>query len=238
MPNPAIKVLNMAEFQATLEKYVQYNKREFSSIVNTKAYRIAVVACAKTYRPPKGKIAREISELVEYFKRTKSGRTIKKFTSSASGAPIAALLINWARGKRGKKGLQGADMAAAVKKFVAKRENARAFLASGWIPAIKRLAGLADRGSKTGGNVGSPDSDVRRIQNPKGSVIPATGSGTKVAAKIINEATSKPSTTFDPLGKYGLPALQAGVDAETASMRGYIEGKMRDGARQLRIKTN
>jgi hypothetical protein len=243
----SFKVLNLQEFQDTLNKYVLYNKREFPRIIATKAYRIAIVACHETYRPPKGSVAKALSMTIEDFQRTKSGRTKRvmlKSTSTAGGVfntvgvPIGALLVNWRRGKRGMKGLYGADMKAAVRRLEMMGERARAYLASGWIPAIKKLAPLADRGRFAGQNVGSPDPEARKIENPKGRASISSSSGSISAATIVNEAVAKVTTTPDPLGKYGLPALQKAVDVETASMLQYIEDKMREGANQLRIKNN
>ena len=237
----------MDEFQATLRNYVQYNKREFPRICNTKAYRIAIVACAKTHKAERANIIKGISQIVWDIKRTKSGRgkrVLKLWSGTAggvfnkTGAPVGALIVNFLRGKRGEKGLYGSDMKRAIERLVTQRFSAIAYLASGWLPAIKKLASLADRGSKTVALPSEINSIKSRMNNPYlGSVIPAVESE-KPFATIINTAESKYSTTKDPLQKFGLPALQYGVDVETASMLQYIADKLTENAHQLRIRTN
>jgi hypothetical protein len=183
-----------------------------------------------------------LSALIYNFKPTKKGaskrltmRTQFGATGLATGhAPIAALLINWKRGQTGEKGLYGADMRAAIRRLIAVRSRARAYLAAGWIPAIKKLSRLAEKPSKAA----EPDAEARRIQNPKGSADPATETGTIAIARIINEAVSKHSTTPDPLDKYALVALKKAVDAETKTMLEYIERKYKEEAQRAGIRTN
>jgi hypothetical protein len=57
-------------------------------------------------------------------------------------APLAAILVNKARGNDGLPGLQGQEMAAAVETFIKNREAKRNYLRSRWMPANKILASI------------------------------------------------------------------------------------------------
>ena len=238
--------VNDTEFRNTLRQYVKVNKRALAKIINTKAYRIAIVACHETKRATKADIQKGIGQLVFEMQRAASGRAHRVLTKSglftstaggyyksAKGVPIAALILNKLRGKRGEQGLYGAEMKEAIRRLVTKRFSAVAYLASGWLPAIKKLAPLADRG----GGLPRPLELGMRLSNPYlGSVIVATESANP-RAQITNTAVSKYSTTKDPLTKYGLPALQKGFDVETASMKQYIEDHLKESARSVGIRT-
>jgi hypothetical protein len=231
-----MKIKGLPEFTATLQAYARISHRDAATICNTKAFYIARRACKLTYRPEPTKIGRALSEMIYDFsatgKRSLKTRAVYGSMGQQKEAPIAALLINWKRGKLGKKGLEGDAMARAIKSFVAVRNRARAFLASGWIPAIKRLAALAERKGKAV----AQDRDAARIRNPRGRVIPAV-QGPRTAAKIISEATSRHTTTADPLDKYGRIALEKAIRDETITTLQYIEQKLRDSAKGLGIKT-
>lgn len=231
----AIQVKGLPEFTATLRQLQTVTNKDAATICNTKAYFIARRACRETYRPEPTKIGRALSQLVYDFsstgKRSLKTRTVYGKLGQQSLAPIAALLINWKRGKLGKKGLEGDAMSKAVKLFIAARTRARAFLASGWIPAIRKLAALAERSGAV-----AQDREASRIRNPKGSVVPAK-EGPHSMAKIISEAVSKHTTTPDPLDKYGRIALEKAIREETLTTQAYIEKKLLDSAKGLGIKT-
>jgi len=228
--------LDYSEFNETLEEYRRvHKKRTLPEIVNKKALFIARGAIRQTPRPEPTVIGRALSKIIYTFKGARKTLTQRVTGSGKSFAPVAALLINFRRGKRGKPGLFGADMKAAIKSLIARSASARAFLASGWIPAVKRLTPLV-RSRK-----GMPpdDSEAKQIKNPKGSVKPANVSGDICVATIVNQALSKFTTTgknevFDKAAQ----ALQKAIDKERASMEQDIENQMRDDAKSCGIKTN
>ena len=231
--------LDFREFNSTLNKYQQLHKRRSApNLVNKKALFIARRAIVETPRPEPTVIGRALSKIVYTFsnKGRKSFTTRKTFGGNGQvlEAPIAALIINFIRGKRGQKGLFGEDMKAAVARIVKARTQARAFLAAGWIPAVKKLSPLVS--GKQG--AAPEDKDARRIPDPHGDCKPAKSSGNVTVAKIINSAVAHFTTTQDPLGKIALPALQKAIDYETASMKQNIEDEMRKAAKECGIKTN
>ena len=209
---PASFNLDTREFDKTLETYRKFSRRDEVEIVNTKAYFIARRAVVETYKADKGKI------------RAFFGRETQK---------IVGMIINKRRGERGEKGLYGDAMAEAQALMMAKRLRAVYFMRSGWIWVIKGLESYVKSKRGAARNVSS----VKAFGQPKGKAIPARPSLSKVVAVIKNFAHSKKSTTEDPLGVYGMPGLQRAVNLETASMRDYIEQKLKKSAHGAGIKT-
>ena len=223
--------INTREFDRTIRQYAAQSRKDFDVIVNTKAYFIARAACRETFRPEKSTIKNSLSALIHTTRTTAKGNKRKSLAKNSEGVPIAALLINWRRGKTGKPGLFGAAMKEAVKGFIKRRQDARAFMASGWIPAIKAFASVAENKSKAAPS----DREASAIKKPLGSYSLATGG--RSIAKIINSSFSKLSTTPDPMGAIAQPALQRAIDMETASMKQYMEQKMKESARAKGIRT-
>jgi len=223
--------IDTRQFDATLRKYAELSKRDAATIVNTKAFYIARAASRETFRPSKEKIKAELEAIIKTTKAGKGGKTRKVLAKNSDGAPIAALLINWKRGKLGKPGLFGAAMKDAVKKFIQKRQQARAYMASGWNPAIKALAPLAEKP----GSAAPRDGDALKHKGRGG--VQVAVSGFKAVSRIINEAFARQSTTKDPDIKIAKPALERAFAHETKSMMTYIEGKMRQSAQSLGIRT-
>lgn len=227
------------EFKKTLAEYVKICKsRTFPEIVNTKAFFICRGAARNTFRPSKGTIQRTTGRLIFDLKRTKTGRSRRVLVGSSraatKGVPIAALIQNWRAKKMGKPGKYGKAMKTAIKKMIGARSAARAFIASGWIPAIKALAPLA----KYKRSAPPTDNEAKQRGKPKGSAKVAVGGGYRVEATITNSASSKVSTTKDPLQKYGKPALVNAFDEERRSMIAHMEEKLLAAAKSAGIKTN
>lgn len=209
---PAVKFrINQREFNTTIKKYREVSKRDVATIVNTKAFFIARRAVIET---PKAKK----EEVSKFFK----GQT----------AAIAGRIINKRRGERGEPGLYGKAMTIAVKMMMAARIRSVAFLKSGWLPAIKTLASLAEKR-------GAPrqESSVRQIGQAKGRARPAR-EGSWFPRAIIENLASARHETKAALIRYGGPALQRAFDFETRSMKEYIERKLRDGAKACGIRTH
>jgi hypothetical protein len=202
---------SQAEMDSTLRRYMQLTSRDAVTVVNTKAFYIARRAVAET---PKA-----------------DSSAIRRF-AGLRGGEIIGKMINKRRGMRGEKGLYGQEMQEAVASVIAARLRSVSFLKSGWLPAIKALAPLADKiHGQSGDTISSRG--AKQYHGPKGSASIATAS--RIGATIINSA-SGPHETHEALKKYGGPALQKAWDFEIASMRAYIEKKLAASARSLGIK--
>lgn len=198
------------EFDRTLQKYRELSKRSVQVIVNTKAFYIARRAVIET---PRAKISE-----------------IKRFVSADGGA-IMGKIINKRRGERGEKGLYGAEMTTAIGLVLAARLRSRAFLASGWLPAVKALEPLAER---IGGAVPRKDRTAKEFGQAKGYGKPAS-SGWTVRAIFANLAAAR----WDRGGqaRLGMTALQKAFDFEVKSMKDYIQRKLNKAAYQAGVKT-
>ncbi len=198
MAGSANITINLSDFRATLRKYAEYSKRTQAQITNTKAFFVARGAARETRKADPGQIAMEMETVISAERRTgkqKSGM-----------GPRAAILVNNRLGPGA--GLYGSEMAEAVRKLKASRKRSRAFLASGWIPAIKRLEPLADvRGAPR------TDRSIRQYGRAKGRAMPAREAW-RCVAEIINSAGGKES---------GLAVREEGLSkafaAELASMK-------------------
>lgn len=209
--------LDTKEFNEALRRYRELSSRSEEEIVNTKAFFIARRAVVETVKADKGKI--------------------KSFFSGKQGesARIVGMIINKGRSKRGEKGLYGEAMAEAQAMMLAKRLRSIAFIKSGWIWCIKNLEKYVK--SKRGA-ARNEAGQIKTFGKPKGKATPARRNMFTVKAIIRNFAESFHTTTKDPLGKFGGPALQKAVAFETASMEAYVQEKMRKAANDAGIKTN
>lgn len=224
--------LNTREFDKTLRQYAALANKDAALICNTKAFFIARGASRQTFRPSKEQIRKDLEDIAKVAKTGKTGKVRKSWAKTAEGAPIVALLINWKRGKLGKPGLFGEAMKLAIKGFIKKRQQARAYMASGWNPAIKAFELLAEKRGK----VPPRDAEASK-QKGRGAYVVARA-GLRPVAKLINMAFAKQTTTKDPDLKVAMPALQRAINDERASMLVYIEDKLRRSAKSLGIRTN
>jgi len=220
MANPVSFKFDSSEFDRTLRRYREFSKKDPAEICNTKAFFIARGATRLTPKADRAKIAAELGELVKMGKK----RVISHLTRADSAAvPLVALIINKQRGKG--KGLYGAEMAEAMRKFIGRRMSSIAFLKSGWLPAIKALAALVP--NKRGAPSLDRSAKVHGVE--KGSAKPAREGGWKAVAQIVNSAGANQNNR-GALITYGAPALQQAVEDETRSMLAYMEKKMKETA--------
>lgn len=206
MPGVTLK-FDRRDFDWTLARYRQFSKRDPATIVNTKAFYISRRAAVETVKTPAG--------------------VIRNYLNQQDGR-VAGMIINSRRGKAGQPGLYGNEMRFAVAMMKAARIRSRAFLASGWIPAIKKLAPLAEHPGRAQGPRGS-----KQFGQAKGAAKPATG-GLVCKCLIENNA----GTRWDRGGhdKHGLSALKRAFDFEVRSMKAYIERKTFESAKKAGIK--
>lgn len=225
------------EFRKALNEYRKLSKRDIPAIINTKAFYIARGAVRNTLKTPKEKIKNQLMQP----------------SNIAPSAPLAAIIINsvlgggkgtgkhldkslpksiWAMVKNGKRGLQGADMKKAVKTFVASAVRTRAFLASGFLEAVKDFGRLAEK--KIG--AAAMDRTVKRYGKAKGSAVTAKQDAWVARAVITNSASGKSEKSGAALMKHAGAALQQAFNDEVASMRQYVRDKMQKTANKFNAK--
>lgn len=215
-------------FDRALAEYMRYTPRTLQSVINTKAYFVARKAIWFTQKADIYRMRAQLGQFVRvnYISRhgkQGSRKILTLVNSSRATAPLAALIINARRGKAGLPGLYGSKMARAIRELLASRMKAVAFIKSGWLPAVRILAPHAE-------HKGSPrvDASARQRGRPKGTAKPAQSTW-RPTAEIVNLVTAKRDTKM-ALVKYGSPGLQRAFTDEAASMRDYIERRMRPDA--------
>lgn len=232
-----MKTWDQSVFDSTLKDYSQVSKRTHQVIVNTKAFYVARKAVWFTHKADIQRVKNALGQIISVNRITKAGKIAKRKTvilkQGRGAAPLAALMISKRLASAGKRspfyGRSRSAGAAAMTRMVMKLMRARArsvaFLKSGWLPAIKKLAPYADKGSKP-----PIDNAAKIIGRDKGTAKPALAT-TNPVAEIINLATTRRDRK-GALVKYGAPGLQRAFDDEAKSMVSYIEAKMaKDAAR-------
>lgn len=240
MDNPVTFTLDTSSFDSVLQQYSYASKKSMPEIVNKKAFFIARRSVIETPAVTKETLAASLGTVT---RRKVKGKIKTKVRLVRAGSqlsdadlaevPLAALIVNARLGRKGLPGLFGAAMAEAVAKLISARNKSRAFLKSGWLPAIKKLElVLPDKA----GAPRAPGREVQQIGIEKGSAKPASEfEGWKAAAIITNAADAKHDKQGS-LIKYGGPALQRAFDFERASMIQYMEKKLAQEARKLGIE--
>jgi hypothetical protein len=224
------------KFDVALNACLANTGRTAANVINGHALAIAFGAQRNTPKADKISIGKSLSELIYDFKTTKKGasRRLKMRTvfTGAGGAtalaPIVALLINKARGAKGQPGLYGSEMAAAIRKLIAKRQSTVAFLKSGWTPAIKQLLPLVPSKYRTKSGY------IEKVMGePKGGVFPATPEQNSPTCRIFNAigtAGTNSASHNAALERYGRPALEMAFETETASMVEHLRQKLSEEA--------
>lgn len=235
MPDRITFRIDTREFDRAIEQYLDYTKRGLADVLNKKALFISRGALRLTPSTPAGAITSSLGKVIRHrntvdIKSTKAGAVYSNLGGKQSEAPLAALIINARRGRESHPGLYGADMSVAVAQLIAARNRSRAFLKSGWIPAIRALSPLVKQSYGTEGGNGR----AIQVNRAKGSATPARPGLTCKA--IIENFASGNHETHEALHKYGGPALQQAFNNEAASMDRFVADQQFESAKKVGIK--
>lgn len=239
-PPTVVFKIDMTEFDRALALYLSVSKQSMADIINRKAYWIARRAFFETPVTPRAIITSGLGQIRRSKKQIYTGNLRKVSVQSGGGeAPLVALIINSQRGNKGEKGLFGDAMKRAVAAFIGSRLKSRAFLKSGWLPAIRTMEPFA-KGSKAG--LPPMDRSVKQLGPPHGSATPA-GEGWSVNATIENTADLDhfrfqyhvPTHNPDALVRFGGPALQRAFDKEAESMLEHVAEVQTENAKKIGI---
>jgi len=218
-------------FNRTLDEYRKVSKRTLQQIINTKAFYVARKAIWFTRKADSNRIKGQLGQFVSVRYTNKKGKTATRrklalVQGRTVNAPLAALIVNKRRGAAGLPGLYGSKMTKAVREMLGARLRSVAFLTAGWLPAVRKLAPFATDKSKA-----PNDPAAKQIGRPKGDAR-AAPEGFNPIAEIVNNATTR-NDEKGALRLYGGPGLQRAFSDEAASMRQYIEDKMRKDAERF-----
>ena len=218
--------MDFREFNRSFKDLYERQQRALPDYTNKKAY---YVTRRWLYETPI--VARETitNELGKVTRSGRHGKNIKLQLTHAetSDAPLAALIVNKQRGKRGLPGLFGKRMIDAIAALIGTRQKSRGYLRSGLLPALRKLA------ASFGGHAPQSMAGARQYGRDKGDAIPARP-GWTVKATIVNAADSKDGRAA--LFKHGIPALQRAIDLEAASMREEVLRRIGEEARRAGIR--
>jgi hypothetical protein len=226
--------IDTREFKAALKEYREYTKRDLATIINTKGFYIARGAVRLTHRPTKEEIRRKLQEFIGGGHLTKTKVTRYTATGMSYQAPLLALIINKKRGQAGKPGLYGDRMKKAMNSEMGRRYASIAFIAAGFLPAVKAFEPYAERK----GAAPARDSEAKQLGRPKGSGTAARSSGSdgwRVRGVIVNSASAR-GDKKGALEKFGGAALRQAIANEVASMESYIAQKLQASADKVNAK--
>lgn len=223
---------DQSTFNESLKRYMAFTSKTIAEVANAKAYFIARKAIWFTPKADATRIKTGLGQFVSVNRINAKGKTIKtrqmvlvrSRREGTENVPLAALIINARRRDAGQPGLQGRKMAQAISKMLGGRLRSVAFLKSGWLPAVKKLASFVQ--SKAG--AAPMDISAKQFGRAKGDAQPARP-GSVVKAVIANLATTRRDQK-QALIKYGTRGLQRAFDDEAKSMNEYVERKMKPDA--------
>lgn len=222
--------IDTTEFQAALRDYMKVSKKSLRDVVNTKAYFICRGATRTTGRANPGKIETELGKDVEAWREIKRGKNagkLKRVGYSIKSTSLANNILRERLWRKGEKQPTKAQFRPVIKRFIKARASASAFIASGWIQAVKFFAAIV-RDTR-----GAPSVD-KSVKLRTKRLIGGGNAATEVwnpTAKFWNSAVSKRGTNGqNALTKMAGEGLRQAIANETKSMREYIAKKLQGDA--------
>lgn len=197
---------DQSRFNEVLAIYAEVCEKDLATILNTKAYYVARKALWFTKKVDRKTIFALAHEA-----------TRKRARAPQGGGLMVGAMISKRRGVG--RGLYGKPMEAAFERVIASRIPTIAFLKSGWLPAIRGLAALAENPNKAG----PMDRSARQGGADKGRYVPAVAG--RLSAMIESSSQAK-SDTKGALGTIGKRGLEFAFEDEARSMGEYIERKL------------
>ena len=229
----SISKSSQREFDRTLKDYLAVNRRTLPESLNEKAYFIAGGAIRNTHKADADKIRSELGAAMTPV-IGKRGKALKRkklsFTGKYSMSLAVAIVVAKLR-KAGKEIPVAGKLAEMGLALIRSRLRSVGFIRSGWLPALRRLARFSQYGKL---KFEMP----RQYGVAKGGVSPATASQGDWAKVVIWNSAGGEAKHKQALLRYGAPGLEAAVNEETASMKSYLEKKLRQNAQTAGIKTN
>lgn len=195
--------VDVTAFNAIFKQYLKFSRRELADSLNAKMYYITCNATNTTHKVEKQTIEADL----------------RKPSKVNPNVPLAAILVNAERARKGKKGLWGAKMAKAMETLINVKKRAATFVASSWISAIKDLAPYVRQ------KAGYRKNALTKIRGKsRGGAMPARDPN-----KAVQKVTSWVDIKQD-IGQRGTSVLTEGMqqafNREAKSMIEYINKKL------------
>lgn len=212
--------IDQQRFSKVLAKYMQVSKKTFADECNKRAFNIALNASSGRKKFTKAasfsSIQKELKKGAKVQPPPRKRRK-KKGTGPRTRrkkAPLAAILINYARGKRGEKGLTGEAMQAQVDINLKSKNRGIGFMRAGWLGAADDIRPYLKKSRP-------------RPKNSSGFRLLGKGKHARSSLMISPEARvthGVPWSDKVPAARIG---LKKAVRAETRDMLVYLKRKMR-----------
>jgi len=204
------------QFDQALKQYVTLTSKTLAEAINKKAGGVAFKAYAATPKADRAKIAAELGASYEAVIGKRGKPTKKKKLVVQKNSRARAILV--AQLRRLGKLETSKNLNELLQAFVTARVNSAGFFRSGWLPAIRRLAGSS--------------AVERRKGRPVGRVKPAQDS-LSPTAEIENNATPKDRSKMPKVEAFMVAATQRAFNEETQDMAKYISDKLQKTANKF-----
>jgi hypothetical protein len=206
---------SIEEFSRALDEYADYRH---SKAGGSKGYDYALNRVAKDVAFKAG----------EYLIRADKAM-LKTILSDPA---VASRLLSARFARAGKKRPGGADWKALVAYFVSHTPQTASFMASGWLPAARKLMGLVKEGSGVSVSraFGRSDDQIptkNSYPSQMGGCVPAHDVGEGLVVEIFNSSVNprNPTSWSEGLGKHGAAALERALDVKALDMMRYLESE-------------
>lgn len=138
----SLYITNSVEFNKILQACADASSRTFPQFINGQGLRMASFAVQETQRADASAIAAKLGQTSTRIRSLRNGAMLKhprRVFSSRASLDLYRI-INWRRERTGRKPLGGKAMSVPARKMRAAALRSTAFIAAGWIYAVRGLA--------------------------------------------------------------------------------------------------
>lgn len=210
------------QFRRVLEEYIATTSKSVAKALNSKAYQLAWHAERLTKRASRADIE-SLGVVATKLRRNRKTGALGKGAAVIDKPRVEAILAGLWR-KQGRT-FTNAELKEAAKKEIGKRLRAVGYIASGWIPAIRKLFGKSDI------KLGKPESTRRAGTSGTGRAVPATPENAE--AIIENSVLALKNSKVANEAEQALHKAGAIVQKD---MEEYLLRKMKEAATQSGIE--
>lgn len=236
-------VVNLAEFNAALKRYLDHTSKDLAYVLNQKAFFIARGATRNIRRANYSKIAKQLGVKLRRVRKGKRAGSLtmgsnatlianRKYHSEGEMSLAEAIILK-RRKDKGLPFLPVAERQDAALRMIGARARSIGFLAAGFLGSIKAFASALNKPFFAGRG---ESAFAKNAIDKLGYGIIARP-GFRPRAFIVNRANAKHDHK-EALIRYGVPAVQEAINKESASMIQYVEKKLKESARSQGIRVH
>ena len=232
MANAPSITVDATRLNQLLPQYANLAQATAADALNKKAFRIGLGAMKSTPVADRAKIEKlglqTVSVTQRLSARTGKFRQVRKLRFDADSAVAnfkAAVLAKPGGAQKLRTFANNAEIKKAARRWIGRKLSSITFLASGWLPALRRLSGRA--------GMSFPAGLARQYGSDKGYGIPAQSDASNPSVTIANSVThDRDGVPIPQKQKAAMEAaLRQSIAAETASTEDYIRRKIQEGTK-------